>query len=427
MTRKYYALAVLTFIVVAINLDRVALGIVMQGVKGDLQLSDTQLGFLSGIAFALFYSIMGLPLARLADRGNRVTVISICGALAGLAISLCAAAASFVQLLAIRVAVAVGEAGCIPPAFSLIADYFERGKRPRAVAIFGFAAPISVMVGYFCAGWLNELYGWRVTFAALGVPAAFFAILVWLTLKEPRQQATLSSAEHAASPGIREVVLCLWKNVTFRHLAMCLSVMFFFIYGIMQWLPVFLIRSYGLGTGTVGMWLAGALGLSGIAGAFLGGELATRYAPGNEALQLRGIAIAVGISALLSTSLYLLHDIVWAFVMLALWHMLLMSIQGPLFATIQTMVPERMRAVAFAVIYLFANLLGMGFGPLATGAMSDAFRPWAGEESLRFALLVLSPGYLWAASHAWLAARTVKRDLFEEATDRPGSVAATSL
>ena len=187
-TYRNYLLAVLTVIALFNYVDRTALGLVLQNIKTDLQLSDTQLGFLSGIAFALFYSVMGVPIARWADRGNRVTIITLTTALWSVAVALCGVATSFTQLLLTRVAVAVGEAGCIPPAFSLIADYFNRGERPRASAIYGLAGVFSAVIGYFVAGWLNEFYGWRVTFVCMGAPGVALALLAWFTLREPRRQ-----------------------------------------------------------------------------------------------------------------------------------------------------------------------------------------------------------------------------------------------
>src|SRR5688500_10553590 len=163
---KQYLLAVLLVVLASNYMDRLALGLLLQDIKVDLALSDTQLGFLSGIAFALFYSVMGLPIARWADRGNRVAIITFTTVLWSAAVALCGVAGNFVQLLLIRMVVAVGEAGCIPPAHSLIADYFTRAERPRAVAIYMLGGQLSV-VGYFAAGWLNELYGWRVTFMLL--------------------------------------------------------------------------------------------------------------------------------------------------------------------------------------------------------------------------------------------------------------------
>lgn len=415
---KNYLLGVLTVILVFNLLDRVALGLLIQDIKADLDLSDTQIGFLSGIAFALFYSVMGVPIARWADRGNRVTIISLTTALWSVAVAMCGMSTSFMQLLLIRVGVAVGEAGCNPPAFSLIADYFNRAERPRAAAIYGIGAPLSSVVGFFLAGWLNELYGWRMTFVLIGAPGVVLALVAYFTLREPRlaraQSGVVSTRQQdpaEAEPSMREVCVTLWNNVTFRDLLLCLSIMFFFLYGIFVWLPAFFMRSFGLGSGELGTWLALTFGLGGVIGAYCGGALASRYAAGNEQLQLRAMAFTVGGAGVLSVCTYLAPNHYIAFTLVTVSTMALTTVNGPLFATIQTLVPERMRAVAFAFLYLFANLIGMGMGPLAAGALSDVLHDWAGDESLRYALLILGPGYFISAWHAWRASRTVAGDL----------------
>ena len=409
---RTYLLSVLTIILLFNYLDRVALGLLLQDIKIDLHLSDTQLGFLGGIAFALFYSVMGIPIARWADRGNRVAIISIAAAAWSVMVALCGAAGNFVQLLLVRVGVAVGEAGCTPPAFSLLAEYFDRVDRPRATAIYSMGGALSSVVGFLLAGWLNELYGWRITFVLLGLPGLVLAALAWFTLREPRRTTpTAKAAVPAPPPGLKEVGLTLWANRSFRHLLLCFSVVMFFFYGVLQWQPTFFIRSFALKTGTLGTWLSLTWGGGCLLGSYLSGELSARYAARNEPLQLKVMAIAVGLSGVLSTFIYLSSNQYIAFGLIGVAFIFLSTINGPLFATIQSLVPERMRAVSFALVYLVANLLGMGFGPLLVGVLSDALRPLAGEESLRYAMLMMAPGYLWAAWHAWRASKTVARDV----------------
>jgi predicted MFS family arabinose efflux permease len=409
-------LLVLLLIIFAFNfVDRVVLGLVLQDIKNDLHLSDTQLGFLTGIAFALFYSVMGIPIARWADHGNRVTIISITAAIWSVGVALCGAVGSFLQLLLVRIGVAVGEAGCVPPAHSLIADYFTRAERPRAVAIYMLGAPLSAIIGYFLAGWLNEYYGWRLTFMMMGLPGFALAALAWLTLREPRRERPATEHLNAAAPppqaSLKEVLATLQANATFRHLLLCFSVTYFFGAGTSQWLPTFFIRSYEMQTGELGSWFAAILGLGGILGTYLGGEWASRRAARNERLQLQAMSLVLPCIGVLWACIYLAPNRELAFASMALAALGSTMASGPMFATIQTLVPERMRAVAISIIYLFANLIGMGLGPLAAGALSDAFRPWAGDESVRYASLTLCSGYLWAAWHLWRASRTVERDL----------------
>lgn len=422
---RRYLLTVFLSVLAFNYVDRLALGLVLQDIKVELNLSDTQLGFLTGLAFAVFYSVMGLPIARWADRGDRVLIISVTTGIWSAAVALCGAIASFSQLLLVRIGVAVGEAGCIPPAHSLIADYFTRAERPRAVGTYMLGAPLSMVVGYFLAGWLNEFYGWRRMFVILGLPGLVLSALAWFTLKEPRRGASPSrtapppealEAPSAAGappqqPGFRTVLRTLWTNATFRHLLFCFAVSSFFGYGILQWQPAFFIRSFGLKTGELGSWLALIYGVGGLLGTHFGGAWASRRAADNEALQLKAMAIIFSSLGAISVAMYLAPSRYEAFGCLAFVATAGALINGPLFATIQTLVPQRMRAMSIAMLYLFANLIGMGLGPLVAGALSDSFRHWAGEESLRYALLTLCPGYVWSGWHLWRASTTVERDL----------------
>ena len=411
---KRYMLVVLLVVLAFNYVDRLALGLLLQDIKLDLQLSDTQLGVLTGIAFAIFYSLAGIPIARWADRGNRVTIITVTTLLWSVFVALCGAAASFVQLLAIRVGVAVGEAGCVPPAHSLIADTFARAERPRAVSVYMLGGPLSLLVGYFAAGWLNEAVGWRMTFLILGIPGIAVALLAWFTLREPRAAplAPHGPAVGAAPPPTfvhiaRHMAGC----ASFRHLLLGFSVLSFFNNGIGQWQPAFFIRSHGMQTGELGTWFALIYGLCGLAGTWIGGGLATRLAAERERLQLRWVALAVASFGILTIFIYLSSSLVVAFGIMGIAVLAGAMISGPLFATIQTLVPTEMRAVAIALVYLFANLIGMGLGPLAVGILSDLLAPRAGAESLRYALALLSPGYLWGAWHLWRASNSVMADL----------------
>lgn len=414
MAYKRYMLGLLLATLAFNYVDRLAFGLVAQDIKLELGLSDTALGLLSGLAFAIFYSLMGLPIARWADRGNRVTIITVTTALWSIAVALCGLVTSFSQLVAIRVGVAVGEAGCIPPAHSLIADYFTRSERPRAVAIYMLGKPLSMVIGYFVAGWVNQLYGWRTTFIVLGIPGVILALLARFTLREPRREAPKWAAPAVKQDGQSDLlatIVILWRNRTFRSLLLCFAVSTFFNYGIGQWQPVFFIRSYGMETGTLGTLFALIWGLGGLAGTFFGGVLASKFAPNDERRQLRAAALAFGLFAFVSIGIYAAPSTSWAFSCMAIAAIGGYLINGPLFATIQTLVPQDMRALSIAFIYLVANLIGMGLGPLAAGMLSDGLRAWAGEDSLRYALLVLCPGYLLCTAFLWRASQTVAADL----------------
>jgi MFS transporter, Spinster family, sphingosine-1-phosphate transporter len=417
-TYKNYLLTMLVIVYGFNSTERWTVGLVMQDIKLDLDLSDTQLGFLTGLSFAFFYAVMGLPIARWADRGNRVTIIALMTALQSAMVTLTGTAGNFLQLLLMRIGVAVGEAGCVPPAQSLIADYFPRGERPRATARYLMGAPLSVLIGFFVAGWLNQFYGWRSTFMLLGLPGIGVALLAWLTLREPRTVdksatagADFQAAGLAAMPSIKATAVTLWANVTFRQLLFALSILSFFFFGIVQWVPAFFVRTHGFQTGELGTWMTIIHGVCGLLGVYIGGEWVCRYAPEDERRQLKAMTLLMTGFAVLMPLAYLASDPYVALSVMAVANIPHAAIFGPLYATIQTLAPERMRAIAVAVILLFSNLIGTGLGPLAVGTLSDALHPVFGDESLRYALMSSCPGYLWVGWHLWRGSRTVSRDL----------------
>lgn len=411
-TYKKYLLATLTSILAFNYVDRQVLGLVMQDIKIDLVLTDTQLGLITGIAFSLFYAVMGIPIAHLADRGNRVTIISLTTAFWSITVALCGFVINFTQLFLVRIGVAIGEAGCIPPAHSLIADSFSRFERPRAAAIYMLGGPLSVVIGFGLGGWLNESYGWRITFILLGVPGIIFALLAKYTLFEPRVSSSankVKSTSRVAPFSFKEVRLTLWRNKIFRHLLIAYTLNFFFMYGIGQWQPVFFIRSFDMSTSEIGIWFAIIWGLGGLAGTYTGGSLAGRYAANNEKLQLRSIAIATITYGILGVFIYTSPDKNIALGLLGLSAFTYSAMAGPVMAIIQTIVPSQMRAMSFAVISLASNLVGAGLGPLFLGVLSDSYSPLYGEESIRYALLTVCPGCIWAAIHFWISGSKVEK------------------
>jgi MFS transporter, Spinster family, sphingosine-1-phosphate transporter len=439
---RNYMLGVLLVVWAFNGVDGFALGLVMQDIKLDLHLTDTQLGLLTGIAFALLYSIMGIPLARWADRGNRVTILSLTALVWSALVALCGLARNLPQLLALRIGVGIGEAGCMPTSQSLISDYFSRAERPRAMAIFFLGDALGVFIGFFVAGWLSQLYGWRVMFQAIGLPGVALAVLVRLTLREPRlelarrangtQRAvaagptddsseSLGESSPATRPSLKAVFITLWSNRTFQHLLVYIATQTFFVYGMAQWQPAFLIRTYGLKSGELGTWLAVINGVAILVGRYWGGELASRFAANNESLQLKAVALAAISYPVLSACIYLVPNRYMAFTFMVLAALPLNMTAGPLYALVLSIVPAPMRAMTVAVILFCACLIGNGLGPLLLGSLSDALAPRFGEQSLRYAMLALCPGLLLPAWHVWRASKTVRRDLLSvaENTNEP--------
>ncbi len=396
-----------------INLtDRQILAILMQPIKQEMQLSDTELGFLGGIAFAIFYSVLGLPIARLADKYSRVNILTICLILWSVMTALSGVAQNFWQLLAARIGVGVGEAGGSPPSHSLIADYVPVETRATALGLFAIGVPLGLLSGYLLGGWLSELYGWRVAFMAIGLPGVIVAAIVWLTVAEPvRGNATPGAAAPGETPSIMVVVRHMWAVPAFLHLSLATAMQGFATYAIYQWTPSFLARSYQMDSGEIGSWLAGVIGLGGFIGAVCGGYFADRLSRRDMRWQMWLPAISMFFAAPLCVGIYMSFGQTMSLFFLLLVIILINTWLGPGFAITQTLAPVRMRAMASALLLFVLNIIGLGMGPQAVGIMSDLLAPAYGDESLRYALLISSAMYFWSAWHFWKASKTLRQDL----------------
>lgn len=413
--RRWTALWLLFVAYVFNFIDRSILSILQEPIKVDLGLSDTQLGLLSGFAFAIFYATLGIPIARLADRTSRARVITAAVFVWSLMTALCGAARGFVSLLVYRIGVGVGEAGCSPPAHSLISDIFPPQRRGTALAVYSLGIQVGIMFGFLAGGWIAEWFGWREAFVVVGIPGVLFSFVLLFALKEPPRGMSEGRSEEgrSPSPSLAAVFALLWSRRSFRHLSLAAALHAFVAYGVGGWLPPFFIRTFGLSTAFVGTAFALMAGILGGVGVFLGGWLSDRLSSrtGDQrwyawvpALSLL-ISIPFGVPAILAGS---------GVVALALYSVpFAMSpvYNAPNFAMTQGLVPVRMRAAAAAVLLFILNLIGMGLGPTAVGALSDALRPSLGVDSLRWALLVTYAANLWSAVHYLLAARTLREEL----------------
>jgi predicted MFS family arabinose efflux permease len=407
---RHYVLGILVFVYAINILDRQILGILMEPVRLELDLSDTQLGFLSGIAFALFYATLGIPIARLADRTSRKGVISICVAAWSAMTALCGLAQNFWQLLAARIGVAVGEAGGTPPSHSLLADYFKEHERATALGIFAVGGPIGVMIGLFIGGWLNEWFGWRITFMLVGLPGVLVALVVWLTVREP-PKGGIEGGPPPVQSSVGEVFRFMWTQRSFRLMSLGAAMQGFVGYGLVQWYPVFFIRIHGMSTGELGTYLALVFGIAGGIGTFFGGYLADILARRDRRWYLW--LPMIGTSLAMPFYLGVFFAPAWglAFLFLIIPALLANSFLGPVFSTTQGLVPAHMRATASAVLLFIINIIGLGLGPQVVGLLSDLLRPAYGVDSLRYALLIVSLLTLAGAALFWFGARTLKADL----------------
>ena len=412
---RNYALGVLFLGYVVNFIDRSILAILLEPIKHDLSLSDSELGLLGGLAFALFYATLGIPIAALADRWSRVKVLAISMIIWSAMTALCGMASNFITLLIARIGVGVGEAGASPPSHSLISDYFPIESRATALSIYALGIPFGSMVGNFVGGWGAEELGWRTTFFLVGIPGILVAFLILATLKEPPRGLSEKreiKPDGTAPPAMKDVFQFLWAKKSFRHIGFAAGLHAFVGYGAGTWNAPFLIRSHEMPITEVGSWLAIISGIGAIgtfAGGFLGDKISDRTGDRRWYLWVCGISTLIMVPFQLTAYLY---DELWAvipslFVVSILGGMYL----GPSFAMTQGLVTLRMRAVASAILLFMLNIIGMGLGPYFVGIASDLLAPNFAIHSLRYALCMAVLANLWAATHYFLGAKTLRRDL----------------
>jgi len=410
-TVRNYALGVLVVVYTFNFIDRQILSILLEPIKQDLGLSDSALGMLTGFAFALFYATLGIPIARFADRSNRRNLIAWALAIWSAMTAVSGLAQNFWHLLLARIGVGVGEAGCSPPAHSMLADYFPTENRATALGIYSLGIPFGILFGFIAGGWLNEFFGWRVAFFIVGVPGLLLAILVRFTLREPPRGMAEGRVADEEQPTIMETFRFLWSKRSFRHMAVGGGLTAFVGYGVITWVPSFLIRSYGMSTGDVGTYLGLILGIPGGIGIALGGYLADRFGARDTRWFLWIVSVALIASTPLFFGVYLSSTAFASLMFLILPILLGNFYQATTFSQTQGLVSLRMRSVAAAVLLFILNMIGLGAGPQAVGILSDILQPSYGDESLRYALLILSTVQIWAAYHYYQAGKSLKDDL----------------
>lgn len=409
---RYYALAVLTTVYVFNFIDRQILVILQEDIKKDLGLMDWQLGLLSGISFALFYVTLGIPIARLADRGNRRNIVAMAIATWSFMTALSGAAQNFVHLLLARIGVAVGEAGGSPPAHSMISDIFPPERRATALSIYSTGINFGILLGFVIGGWVNDFFGWRVVFLVIGIPGLLWAFVVRFTIKEPVRGQTEKLKKINAAPPVLEVVKFLWSRRSFRHLSIATGLHAFVGYGVGQWIASFFIRTYDLqSTGELATWLGLISGTAGAAGTFLGGYLTDKLGVKDRRWYLWLPGIATLLAVPFALAVYLSNSYYMALVLMVIPVFLGAMYLGPSIAMTHGVVAPRMRAVASSILFFVLNLVGLGLGPFLTGIISDLLVPAFGEDSLRYALVIVVLVYVWSTFHYILASRHIEKDL----------------
>ena len=410
---RNYALGILVVVYTFNFIDRQILSILLESIKTDLGLSDTSLGFLTGFAFALFYATLGIPIAKYADKGNRRNLIALSIGVWSFMTALSGLAQNFFHLLFARIGVGVGEAGCSPPAHSMIADYFPANKRSTALGIYSLGIPFGIMFGLFAGGWINEVFGWRLAFFVVGIPGILLAFIFRFTVKEPIRGQAEGKIDSENQPSIFETISYLIKKRSFRHLVFAAALAAFVGYGAITWLPSFFQRSYGMQTSDVGWYLGLILGIPGGLGIFLGGYLSDYFGAKNVKWSLWVAAIAMALTVPFNVYVYLSPTATMSFLWLIIPVALGNFYQAATFSQTQGLVELRMRSVAAAILLFIINIIGLGFGPQSVGILSDLLHSEYGKDSLRYSLLIFAFLKLWCAFHYYMAGKYLKEDLIK--------------
>ena len=411
-TYKWYVLWILTGVYAFNFIDRQILVILQEPIKAELDLSDTQLGLLTGFVFAIFYVTLGIPIARWADQSNRKNIVALSLATWSTMTAISGSVTNFIQLMLARIGVGVGEAGGSPPAHSMISDYFPPEKRATALSIYSIGLYIGVFLGFLVGGIVGQQYGWRMAFYVLGIPGIFYAVLVYFTVKEPLKGKTDPDHKRTEeTPSFLEVMKILMSRKTFVFVALACGLHTFTAYGVGNWFPPFLERVHGMETQSVGIWLAISVGLGGAVGTYTGGFLSDRL----RIRDMRWYLWIPGLGALLNFVpmgiLYFSPHTQLVLYTTFIFQMLSALFLAPSIAVTHSLLHARMRAMASAVLFFVLNLIGLGLGPLVIGMISDWLSPTMGVEGLRWAFTITFVTGLTTVLFFYQASRFYDKDL----------------
>ena len=403
-----YALAVLTLACTFNFLDRQILSALAVPIKQEFALSDGELGLLAGFAFAMLYSVGGIPIARLADRGGRARIVTVAIGIWSLMTAACGLATSFAQLFAARVLVGIGEAGGVAPAYALLCDFFPERQRARALSVYSLGVPVGSAAGVALGGLIAARHGWRAAFITVGLAGLLLVPLLRFGLREPARGRPAA----AGSPSLGSVARRLAAKPSFWALAIGASCASMTAYGVFFWMPSFLVRSFGIGLAEASRAYGAIVLVGGIAGIWAGGVLADRAGAAQKATYARLPAIALAVAIPLYVAGVLQSSLLWTLVVLLVPVALGLAWLGPVLTAVQHLVPAGERATATAFFLFINNLCGMGLGTLVTGVLSDALRAQTGVESLRYAILASISTYAIGAFALLHASRRLEADWY---------------
>lgn len=408
---RYYFLGLLVLSYMINFMDRQILSILLEPIKNDLELQDWQLGTLGGIAFALFYVTLGLPIAKLSDRFNRVNILSIAIVSWSLATAACGLAANFFHMLLARIGVAVGESAGTPPSYSMIGDLFAPAKRATATGIYVVGPQLGTAGGLIFGGWAADVLGWREAFFIISIPGLLLALVIKFTLKEPpRGYSEKRTAEGEAST-VLGMARLLSTRMSFVTMAFASGIASFSGYAMALWLPSFFIRSYDLSVTQAGLLLAVLYFISGILGGVLGGMVADRLGTRDKRWWMFVPGCAMLVAAPCCLIGFTIDSFMISIVAITIAKTMYHSWAGPVYSAAQGMVGLRMRAVTVSLLLFIVNLVGLGFGPPIIGLVSDLLQQEFSAQSLRYSLILTSPVFLISSFLYFTASRFLVQDL----------------
>ncbi|GMR14730.1 MAG: MFS transporter [Gammaproteobacteria bacterium] len=408
--KRAYVLFILVLVYTFNFIDRQIIGILAVPIKADLGLSDTELGLMGGLAFALFYTGLGIPIAMLADRYSRTWIMTVALAVWSALTAISGLATNFWQLFAARLGVGVGEAGGVAPAYSLIADFFPPSQRARALSIYSFGIPIGSAIGIVFGGVIASMLDWRVAFFIVGLAGIVLAPIFRLTIQEPPRGKFDHPQEDTSPPGIKTILRTLSRKPSFWVVSLGASCSSMMGYGLFFWLPSFFVRSFGLTLLDASLYFGAVLLVGGLAGIWAGGWLGDRFGLMRRSRYVTIPAIAFSatvpfyIVAIMSNSMLLTFTVLLVPTALGLIWL------GPVISVIQHLVPPNMRATTSAIFLFINNLIGIGLGTFAIGWLSDTLAVQYGDDSLRYSILAGTGFYIIASALFFLAARWIEQD-----------------
>ncbi len=408
-----YVLVLLALVYVVSFIDRQILAMLMEPIKQEFGVSDTAMGLLTGFAFVAFYTLAGIPIARLADRASRKRIIAVSLAVWSLMTAAAGLAQNLATLVVTRMLVGIGEAGCNPSAHSLIADYFPPRRRATALSVYACGVYVGSALAFLAGGWVLARYDWRTAFFLAGLPGLLLAVVVALTLRElPRGHAEGHRAVAASQPSFGEGLRYLLTRRAYVLIVLGTAVQSISGYAVITWGATFLARTHGMSWSDIGVSLGWIIGVAGTAGALLGGRLADWMGSRDARWYMRLPALQVFLAVPFAAGFALLPQPSQSLACFVPYYALGAMYVGPMFAMVQGLVELRMRATAAAILLFVANMVGLGLGPLLIGILNDhVFGAAHGAGAIRYSMLTVVVVGGFSSVLFWGASRRLREEL----------------